>query len=252
MACRRDLGARQSQNISNRDETQHECRQQQGGKGGIATNGGGDNLPAHTEEVAGHEAEHEGRSCDNQQGHHQNGGVEEAALAHTGNNAEADTENGLNGNGHQSQANCNREGQRDFLADRATGEGLAHIQGEQALEVLPVLDEERLIQVVVGAQCCDLLRWQLLIASQCSDGVAWHGEDHCINQQCGTEEYRHHLQESLSDIPTHGASPSQSSGSPRCRPTSLRHCAASGSTPPKHWGTTAESLAGPPSAQTEP
>jgi hypothetical protein len=75
-------------------------------------------------------------------------------------------------------------------------------------DVVPVLDEERVVQVVLLTELLDDSRVRGLVAEEGENGVAGHGEHQEIDEQGGSEEDRDHLQKTSQNVTEHPLVPS--------------------------------------------
>ena len=131
--------------------------------------------------------------------------VEDAALAQAGDQAEGDAEDALDDEGFDREHGRDREDAGQGVGNRLAGEVDAEVEGEEVLEEQPVLDPERLVQVVLLAQLRDDGLARRAVPEECADGVAGKGEDHEVDEQGGSEEYRNDLQQAPEDELDHSS-----------------------------------------------
>ena len=94
-----------------------------------------------------------------------------------------------------------------MLVDRLPGERGAEVALEDVADVVEVLDDERLVQVVLRAELRDERGARRLVAEEREDRVARQGEDHEVDEQRGPEEDRDDLQEAAEDVEPQVSSP---------------------------------------------
>ena len=157
----------------------------------------------HREDVLQYEADHERGNADQEEADNEGAGVEEFALAESRDEADQDAEEGFDGQGEQSQAGGDREGLRHHVAHRATGVSGAQVTLEEVADVDEVLHDERLVQVVLGANLLDHSGGRGSVAVQGRDGVSGEREHHEVDQQRCTEKHRDHLKQAFAGVPDH-------------------------------------------------
>jgi len=117
--------------------------------------------------------------------------------------AEANAENCFDDECHEGQFHGDGEGAGDFINDGAAAEGGAEVPGEDAFQVEPVLDDERVVQVVLVAEGFDQLGGEGLVAGEGSYWVAGGEEHHGVDEEGGAEEDGDHLPDAFNDVPAH-------------------------------------------------
>jgi hypothetical protein len=194
--CTEILGhrrARQPHHVGERDSSEYECRQQQVGEAGVASHCRWHPTPLDTDEELREKADDEDRHGDDDEADDEDRRVEQLALAQTRDETEADTEHGLDHEGHRGELGRDRKRLYENFTDRAAREGHAEVERENALEVQQVLHDERLVEVIAGAQLVGDGGTDRLVSGQCRDGVSWQQEDHGIDQECRPDEHGDHL-----------------------------------------------------------
>src|SRR5699024_1388827 len=156
------------------------------------------------EDELGQEAEHEGGGGDQQQGEHQQRGVDQLALAQPGDHTGDDPEERLDHDRDDRELGGGGERGGDLVHDRAAVEPDAEIEGEHALEVEQPLHDHVLVQVVLLAQLLLDRRGDGLVTGEGEDRVARGVEGHQVDDQGGAEEDGDHLQQAPRDVPEHG------------------------------------------------
>ena len=152
--------------------------------------------------------QHEDGDRDDQEGQQQGGGVQEGTAVQAGDQANRDADEDLQRPRDHGELDGDREGLLHHVEHGAAGEGLAEVQGHDALEVVAVLHEQRLVEVVFLVELLDERRVTGTVTTQRGSGIARKSVDHGVQQQCRQDEHGDHLEQSPEHISTHNFSSS--------------------------------------------
>ena len=159
------------------------------------------------EEVLREERHDEDRDRDRDQRDDERDVVEQLALAQRRDGSDDDRQRELDRDRHDGEAPRDGEGCSEDGRDRATGVGRTEVPLEDTGDVVPVLHDERVVQVVLLAQLLENSRVRGLVSEQSKKWIAGHGEHEEIDEQGGTEEDRDHLQKTSQNVTEHPLCP---------------------------------------------
>ena len=119
-----------------------------------------------------------------------------------GQHAGADADHGLDGHRHQAELERGRPAGRQLVDDPVAEEVRAEVTLQQIAHVEQILDDHRLVEVVVGPELGDVaLRARPLAAA--ADGRIPKGEDRDIDDERDADDDRDHLQQPPDDVLAH-------------------------------------------------
>ena len=113
-----------------------------------------------------------------------------------------DADHGLDDQRHDAELECGRPTCGQFVDHLVAEEVRAQVTLQQVAHVEQVLDDQRLVEVVVGPELGDVtLRTRPLAAA--SDGRIPEGEDRDIDDEGDADDDRDHLQQPPDDVLAH-------------------------------------------------
>src|SRR5690606_29678919 len=162
-----------------------------------------------------HETGDQGRHRDEQQRRGQDRGVGGPAAAQRRPEAEQQADDRLHDQRDERQVQRDLELARQQLSDRNAGEGLAEVALEQdAADVVPVLEQQRIVEVVLLPDDGGDRRVLTLLAGQRFDGVTGKREHDGEDEQGGAQQDWYRLDQAPDDVTAHTSLPYMPEGSP--------------------------------------
>ena len=184
---------REPQDVGERHRTEHDRGHEQRREGDVTADRRWQPLELDADDELEDKTDHERGHRNDEEADEQKRRVEVAALAQPGDEAEADPEHGLDDDGHDRELEGHGEGVTHDVDDLATGERLAEVESQDALEVEQVLDEERLVQVELRPDLVGHRGVESAVTTEGRDGVTREPEDHGVDEQSGPQKHRDHL-----------------------------------------------------------
>ncbi len=198
-----DLGTGQSDDVGHGNGAEHHRRHQQVEESRIGTCGDRQDAPFHAEEILAEEAGDERWHGDQQQRDDQDHGIVPLALLQAGDHAEHHAEDGFEHERHQAKLDGDREGACDLAEHRLAGERLAEVERQRVLQEQEILDDERLVEVVLGANLHFHGMVDGLVSEHGLDRVSRKSKDKSVYQQGSAENHWNHLQNAAQKIFAH-------------------------------------------------
>jgi len=146
------------------------------------------------EDELGERRQHDDRQRQQDQRADERDVVEGAAPADAGDDAGGDGDGRRDEDRDDRQLDGDGPGVGKHAVDAATGQRRAEVTGEQALDVVPVLLKEGVVEVVSLGEGDALALSEGPLSCQRLEGVVLVGEHERVHDEGGAEEGEHHLQ----------------------------------------------------------
>ena len=194
---------RQTRHIGHRQRSQHQARQDELTPRSVA---GRHREPpeSQAEDELGQRTDDEDRDGDDDQGGHEDEVVDELAASHTGPYTGQDADDDLDEHGDESQLDRHGVASTELGDDGVAVVVNAEIAVQQLRQVQAVLDEEWLVEVVLGSEGRDIGGRTRTFTTSTGRRVARQGEDQTEDDERRPDEHRDHLKCASDDISEHG------------------------------------------------